>query len=87
MNESTTILSKSKRQSEEIEFTENEIEWEIERGKPYAYHVYLHYKPKNMTIMQVSECSIIEAKKFCLQELKWRLKNWDEYKKSTVRDD
>lgn len=68
-------------------FTSNEIEWELKRCDPYPFHVYLHYKPKNMTIMQVSEHSIYEAKHFCLRELKWRLKNWDEYQKSRVRDD
>jgi hypothetical protein len=63
------------------------IEWTVERGKPYAYHVYLHYKPKNMTIEQVSDHSISSAKKYCLNELKWRLKHWNEYKKSTMKDD
>jgi hypothetical protein len=64
----------------------DEIEWQIERGKPYAYHVYCYYKPKDMTIMQVSDVSLSQAKNYCLQELKWRLKHWEDYIKSTMRD-
>lgn len=67
-------------------YTDEEIEWEIQRCNPYAYHVYLTYKPKNMTIMQVSEHSMVQAKEFCIRELKWRLRNWAEYTKSLVRD-
>jgi hypothetical protein len=67
-------------------YTDEEIEWQIERCNPYAYHVYLTYKPKNMTIMQVSEHSMVQAKEFCIRELKWRLRNWAEYTKSLVRD-
>jgi|21_taG_2_1085346.scaffolds.fasta_scaffold15573_3 hypothetical protein len=63
-----------------------DIEWQVERGKPYAYHVSCYYKPKDMTIMQVSDASISQAKNYCLKELSWRLKHWKEYIKSTMRD-
>ena len=78
---------KCRKSFKRLAYKEDEIEWEIERGAPYAFHVYLHYKPKNMTIMQASEHNMIQAKEFCIRELEWRLKNWDEYQKSKVRDE
>lgn len=63
------------------------IEWEVRRNCPYPYHVDMHYKPKNMTISQVSDYSISHAQEYCLKELKWRLKNWNAYIKSTLNED
>tara|TARA_R110002167_G_scaffold59891_1_gene169626 strand:- start:3898 stop:4101 length:204 start_codon:yes stop_codon:yes gene_type:complete len=63
-----------------------DIEWRIEKGKPYAYHAYCYYKPKDMTIVQVSDTSLSDAKGYCIKELQWRLKHWDDYKKSTMQD-
>lgn len=74
-----------KRMAQEIQINEEDMEWEIERDNPYPYHVYLYYRPKQMKIEQVSEHGIYEAKHFCIKELKWRLKNWDEYVRSRVR--
>lgn len=78
---------KCRKSFKRLDYKESEIEWEIVRGAPYAYHVYLNYKPKNMIIHQASEHNMIQAKEFCIRELKWRLKNWDEYQKSRVREE
>jgi len=63
-----------------------DLRWEEEKYRPYNYHVTMHHLPTGMEIEQASDCSYAAAKGYCLRELKWRLKNWDEYKKSSLSD-
>lgn len=65
---------------------ESDLEWSDKLDSPYSYHVVLHHKPTGMEIEQASECSFLEAKSHCMKELQWRLKHWDEWKKSKVRE-
>jgi len=68
-----------------IPVPEDDIEWVDERDKKYKYHVTLNHKPTGMAIEQAAERCWNEARESCLQTLKWRLANWDEYVASTVR--
>ena len=63
-----------------------DLSWSQVKHNPYSYHVTMHHIPTGMDIEQASDCSYAAAKGYCLRELKWRLKNWDEYKKSTLSD-
>jgi len=67
------------------EIIDSDLEWTKERDAPYRYHVKLLHKPTGMEIEQASESAFSEAKTYCLRELHWRLRNWDEYKQSMVR--
>jgi len=62
-----------------------DCEWLKESDKKYKYHVTLTHKPTGMSIEQAGERSWYEATDSCMQTLKWRLANWDEYVASRVR--
>ena len=72
-------MSKSVDRRVALQMDESDIDWDIRRDDPYRYHAVLTHKATGMVIEQVSDCSKAEAKTFCLKELKWRFKNWEEY--------
>ena len=80
-------MSKSVDRRVALQMDESDIDWDIRMNDPYRYHAVLTHKSTGMVIEQVSECSKAEAKTFCLKELKWRFKNWEEYNKSLVGSD
>ena len=69
-----------------LDVDENELEWTEKLDSPYTFHAMLLYKPINMEIEQASEHSMAEAKAHCIKELAWRMKHWDEWQKSCVRE-
>ncbi|MZH02803.1 MAG: hypothetical protein F3745_05235 [Nitrospinae bacterium] len=69
-----------------LEVDESDLEWEEKQNAPYRYHAFLRHKPTDMVIEQVSEGSIAEAKGYCLKKLRWKIKHWDEWKASGVRE-
>lgn len=62
-----------------------DVSWEKIKNKKYKYHVILHHKPSGMDIEQAGERCWKEAEESCMQTLKWRLANWDDYVQSRVR--
>jgi hypothetical protein len=64
---------------------EEDLEWVKEKDKKYKYHVTVTHKPTGMTLEQAGERSWFEATDSCMQTLRWRLANWDEYVASRVR--
>ena len=69
-----------------IDVDEDELEWTENRDSPYRYHAKLLYKPINMEIEQASDNSMAEAKGYCVKELGWRMKHWEDWQKSGVRE-
>ena len=65
---------------------EEELEWNEKQNAPYKYHAILTYKPANMFIEQASENSMAEARGYCIRELGWRMKHWEDWQKSGVRE-
>lgn len=64
---------------------DSDLEWVKEKDKKYKYHVTVTHKPTGMSLEQAGERSWYEATDSCMQTLKWRLANWDEYVASRVR--
>jgi hypothetical protein len=70
-----------------LNISESDISWSVRNNAPYRYHVDLHHFPTEMLIEQVSDTALSHAKESCMIELTWRLKNWEEYQQSRVRND
>ena len=64
-----------------MNLNEADLGWTEKQNSPYRYHAILQYKPTGMEIEQASETSYSEARGYCLKELHWRFKHWDEYRK------
>jgi len=65
----------------------SEVIFEDRLNAPYRFHATLTHLPTGMEIEQASENSMSEAREYCMKELKWRLKHWENYERSAVCKD